>query len=482
MIKKIISFLARSFVGNSKSLKSSASAGLDRKLMDFWTADSRKKKIPISWTLRNALPGVFIFGKPGSGKSSGPGRTIAAALLKSGMGGIVLCAKPEEADIWERLLNEAGRPGDLVRVTAKGPYRLNVLDYENEQSEASTISIVEMLMLIAEPTLGADRKEDSWYGMCKTLLTNAIDLIRLAGSTITFEVIYALIQVPTAYQKLEALAEKRDLTSSERKDLIICADYFGRRWAEMPDKTKGSVIATLTPMLDTLSRGHLRELFSTTTTITPEATFTGKIIIVDLPVTTHYIGGRLAAIFWKLAWQRAVCRRGMAGAEKPAFMYADEFQDFVTSNDATFCLESRSAGGLSVMLTQSILGLWTALGGRDKGQAAAETLFSNCPTKIFCRNDDRETNKYAKELIGRRIQWRGNTSSNYSFSEGGGGGGGGARGSSEQMDYIIEDNYFLSLACGGSQNNHVVTALLYTGNVLPPRSEMFTKTAFKQTS
>jgi len=479
MIRKIISFLAGSSGEGLQSSESSGS-GLDRKIMDFWTADGRGKKIAIPWTLRDALPGVFIFGKSGSGKTSGPGKTIAAALLKSGMGGIVLCAKTEEADMWAGWLSEAGRAGALVRVTADGPHRLNVLDYENQQRGASTISIVELLMLLAEPAQGADRKEDSWHGMCMSLLTNAIDLIRLAGSTITFEAIQSLVQIPDAYLKLEELAEKRDLTISQRKDLVICAQYFGAEWATMPDKTKGSVKATLRPILDTLSRGDMRELFSTDTTITPDATFSGKIIIVDLPEKTHGIGGRLAAVIWKLAWQRAVLRRGKAGEENPAFMYADEFQNFVTSKDAKFCLESRSAGGLSIMLTQAIPGLWSAMGGRDKGQAAAELLFSNCPTKIFCQNDDRETNKFAKELIGRRIQLRGNTSANYNFSHGGGGGGGG-RGSSEQMDFIIEDNYFVSLACGGPKNNNVVTALLYTGNVLPPKGEMFTLTAFKQT-
>jgi len=477
LIKKIIAFLAGPSEG--KSSVSSPGTGLERKIMDFWTADDRGNKIAIPWTLRDALPGVFIFGKPGSGKTSGPGRTIAQALLKEGMGGVVLCAKTSEADEWTGWANEAGRGGDVVRVTADGVHRFNVLDYENKQSGASTISIVAMLMLLSEPTRGADRKEDEWHGMCVTLLTNAIDLIRLAGETIKLETILLLIQDPKAWRPLEELASVRELTESQRKDLAICAHYWGDEWETMPEKIKASIKATLNPILSPLSRGDLRELFSTNTTITPEATFDGTIIIIDLPEKSHDIGGKLAAVFWKLAWQRAVLRRGNAGEEKPTFMWADEFQNFATSKDAKFCLESRSAGGISVMLTQAIPGLWSAMGGRDKGQAAADLLFGSCSTKIFCQNDDRETNKYAKELIGRRLQMRENQSTNYNFNQGSGGGGGG-RGASEQMDFIIEDNYFLSLACGGPKNNSVVTALLYTGNVLAPNSEMFTLTAFKQ--
>jgi NAD(P)-dependent dehydrogenase (short-subunit alcohol dehydrogenase family) len=66
------------------------------------------------WTLDDAYMGTFIVGGTGSGKTSGSGRAIAHAFLRAGFGGLVLCAKPEEADLWRRYAAETGRRKSLV--------------------------------------------------------------------------------------------------------------------------------------------------------------------------------------------------------------------------------------------------------------------------------------------------------------------------------------------------------------------------------
>lgn len=53
-----------------------------------------------AFTLRDAFNGVHVFGAIGSGKTSGAGRAFAGALLRAGAGGLVLCAKPEEVELW----------------------------------------------------------------------------------------------------------------------------------------------------------------------------------------------------------------------------------------------------------------------------------------------------------------------------------------------------------------------------------------------
>jgi hypothetical protein len=51
-------------------------------------------------TLADAKTGVLITGQTGKGKTSGPGRLLAKAYLRAGFGGLVLCAKIDEADLW----------------------------------------------------------------------------------------------------------------------------------------------------------------------------------------------------------------------------------------------------------------------------------------------------------------------------------------------------------------------------------------------
>jgi len=78
-----------------------------------------------SWTLRDAYEGTMIFGRSGSGKTSGSGATLARSFLRSGMGGLVLCAKGDEADTWERYAEEAGRADSVIRFDTSGDWRFN---------------------------------------------------------------------------------------------------------------------------------------------------------------------------------------------------------------------------------------------------------------------------------------------------------------------------------------------------------------------
>ena len=90
-----------------------------------------------AWTLRDAYEGVQVFGASGSGKSSGSGRALAHAFLRGGMGGIVLCAKPDEADNWLRYGAETGRAGDMIRFHPEGDHGFNFLEYEMRRAPAA---------------------------------------------------------------------------------------------------------------------------------------------------------------------------------------------------------------------------------------------------------------------------------------------------------------------------------------------------------
>lgn len=51
--------------------------------------------------MRDATEGVQVFGGAGSGKTSCTGYTLGRAYLQAQVGGLILCAKPEERVMWE---------------------------------------------------------------------------------------------------------------------------------------------------------------------------------------------------------------------------------------------------------------------------------------------------------------------------------------------------------------------------------------------
>ncbi|HEX4610070.1 MAG TPA: hypothetical protein VH092_17890, partial [Urbifossiella sp.] len=66
----------------------------------------------------------------GSGKSSASGRLVALSYLRQGFGGLVLCAKPDEAETWRQYCHQTGRSDQLIVFSPTSSWRLNFLDYE----------------------------------------------------------------------------------------------------------------------------------------------------------------------------------------------------------------------------------------------------------------------------------------------------------------------------------------------------------------
>ena len=134
-------------------------SSLDTRLLKFSGGDY--------FTIRDAVTGVQIFGGTGSGKTSGSGRALAHAYLKAGFGGIVMCAKPDEADLWRALAKECGRARDLVFFDSSGALRFNFLDYAQHTiaADGRDMNLVQLLSTITEATSsGSPRRPSSMCG------------------------------------------------------------------------------------------------------------------------------------------------------------------------------------------------------------------------------------------------------------------------------------------------------------------------------
>ena len=81
-------------------------------------------------TIRHACEGVQIFGGIGSGKTSGSGAALAKSFLRAGFGGLVLCAKKDELETWQRYARETNREQSVLVFDASGEWRFPFLQYE----------------------------------------------------------------------------------------------------------------------------------------------------------------------------------------------------------------------------------------------------------------------------------------------------------------------------------------------------------------
>ena len=92
-------------------------------------------------------------------------------------------------------------------------------------------------------------------------------------------------------------------------------------------------------------------------TVVPELTFHGAIVLLNMPALTLNDDGIVAQQLFKYLLQRAVlARNGLEPAQqaRPVFLWADEAQYFVNSFDTDFQSTCRSAKACTVFLTQSL--------------------------------------------------------------------------------------------------------------------------------
>ena len=468
------------------------------------------------WSVRDACEGVFVTGATGSGKSSGSGAAIAKAYLRAGMGGIVMCSKPEERLTWERYTRETGREKSLILFSPAQKFKFNFLDYElrregkgGGQTE-NILNLLTHIVEIAENQADSGGGEQFWNRAMRELLRNTIDLLSLAKGTLTLEDIVKLIA--TAPQSLDEVgrlmspaeaeaagyeptpqavawwnssfcaecidaASRKEKTPLEIHDFTAAFRYFTKSYPAMSDRTRSGIVATFTSIADMLLHGFAWELFCTETTLIPEMAWThGAVIVLDISVQEYHDLGRILQGVFKFMFQRSVLARDVKQYPRPVFCWADEAQNFVSSFDFMAQAVARSARLCTVYLTQNISNFYSVLGS-GKGESQTHAFIGNLQTKIFHAQSDRATNHYASEVIGQ--EWT--TAMNFSASAVENSHNSQSSGGSEQVQYKLLPEAFSRLRKGGPQNGLQVDGIVFQGGrVWNATGETYLKVVFKQ--
>jgi len=256
----------------------------------------------------------------------------------------------------------------------------------------------------------------------------------------------------------EAAAHAATMDAGARADFAECEAYWKFEYPQLAFKTRSIITLMFSMLTRPFTTRPLRRLFCEDTTITPEDTFNGKIILVDLPVQEYRLAGRVAAMAWKYCFQIAVMRRKKAQDGtylRPVFLWADEAQNFVSDFDAEYQAVARSAGGCTVYLTQNRESYRRILGSDD----TTDALLGNLQCKFWCQNSG-ETNEWASKLLGER--WV-DIDSSVTTTPLGGEGGSVATTTSQQRRFYVEPATFATLKRGGHINDRLVETIVYNG-------------------
>src|SRR5580658_10103219 len=219
------------------------------------------------------------------------------------------------------------------------------------------------------------------------------------------------------YEVMEAAAQrpKVPMASTALYDAIT---YWSEQYPAIPDKTRGNIVITVTTTLDRFMHGRLNRTFCGRTTLVPELTFHGAIILLAMPTLTWNEDGVIAQQLFKYMWQRAVLGRNALAQvhrERPVFLFSDEAQETVSSYDGEFLSMCRGSKCCVTYLTQSLPTYYAKMGG-DNPRDAAHALVGKFMTHVYHSNACPDTNEYASRTIGKVTMRRGNYSSGTSQS------------------------------------------------------------------
>lgn len=396
---------------------------MDKPLLQLTSKDS--------FTVRDSFTGVHVYGAIGSGKTSGSGKALAGAYLRAGYGGLVLCAKNEEVELWADYCERHGRKNSLIVFDKSKHFNFLAYEFAKKGAEGAN-SATDLLMKILKASdraagQGAGREGEAiWIKTTREMILNTISVLFSATGNVRIEDIVKFVTtMPTSQPKseeektkttrnfamltmtkmLKAPAHRLPKHSTQR----LC-NYWFSQFPKTPEKMRGSIMACVTAELNRFTDGILRECFTTTTDLVPELVFSGSIIVMAFPTLSYQEQGIVCQQLFKLMFQRAVENRNALPPvfrERPLFLWSDEAQFFVSEYDDTFLSTCRSSKCAVVYLTQSLPTYYAQL-GKDKTDAV-DGFVGKFTNKIFHSNADPRTNAYASNLIGRKLHIRRNT-------------------------------------------------------------------------
>jgi hypothetical protein len=443
--------------------------------------------------------GCLILGRAGSGKTSSSGRTLMQAVVGNPQsGGLILAAKPEDANDVEAIFRKAGRLNDLIVFDAEGDRRCNFLG-----CAGSPRDVVQFITTLSEVMKRGDgngsggdnsrfyeqQEERTFY--------NTVAALQAAGEPLAAPRLHEFIMTaagnPEELNKREWQAKyhsavlergfKAKKTALESHDFTLCMDFWLHEWPTMMDvKTRGNILAGVQGTLHTMNTGIVREMVSGETNVSPADILAGKWVLVNFPPSKWGHAGLLISAGWKQLVELAILEQKAKDDSPFVVIWCDEFSQFCTKFDANYICQARRHRGALCVLLQSVASIYAAMPG-DAGKHQADALLANF-SHVIIHASDPVTAKWASSKLGKKKEilyggsssppgdgtvWDdlyGNSRFNGSFSE--------------HYEQVLQDQEFMVGRTGGPANGYLADAVVLKSGEPFSSGKNYLKTTFDQ--
>lgn len=360
------------------------------------TSASESVYIPILGLYQN----VLVTGSIGSGKTSSLLYPFTKQLLSFSFNSthksafLILDVKGNYYRYVKKICFENSRLSDLFIISLNGSITYNPLDKPNLKPHILANRLKNILLLFSPK-----QTEAFWLDKAEQILTEAIRLCRLYnGNYVTFLEIHKIIMSKDYYQsKIDLLKEQfyNDfLSPDEISEFSFCLSFFEEEFFALDDRTQSILKSEISRITNPfISDSDTCRIFCPDK---ENISFPGfsyilknhKIVVLDMNLSEYSSLAKIIAAYLKLDFQAEILTQlSKNDTIYPSCFICDEYQEYVTSNDASFLAQSREAKSINILATQS----YSSLLGAISDATLTKVLLQNLVNKFWFRTDDNFT-------------------------------------------------------------------------------------------
>ena len=406
ILKKLFSYI--------KPVSPTYSSNQNFSLLIGYSLSGEMVSIPEKSLYQNML----ITGSIGCGKTSSAMYPFTKQLLAmdSKPGFLILDVKGNYYSEVIKFAETCSRSNDLIVIELNGKYRYNPLDKPNLSSSIIANRLKSILLLFSP-----NNSESYWLDIAEQVIESSITIIRAYNENYVnfIELHKIIINQEYFYSKLKILRDyfiKNTFSKSEIYNISNAISYLKNNYYSLDNRTfnilKSDISRITNPFI---SDYEVRQTFCPSI---KEANFfgfdevikKGKIVVLNMNIAKYRNLSKIIAAYLKLDFQTDVLKQLSDNKEviRTMCFVSDEYQEYVTNNDAEFYAQSREAKCINIVATQSYTSLLNTLNNTN----AVKVIVQNLVNKLWFRCDDIFTLEDIQKQIGKEEKIK--TSTTYS--------------------------------------------------------------------
>ena len=359
---------------------------------------------------KSLFQNILITGTIGSGKTSSAIYPFTEQLIKykkdvfkEKIGILCLDVKGNFVNQIKFYAKKYNRQNDVIVIGLNSNETYNPLD----KPELNSIVLANRLKIILT-LLSPNNGESFWLDKAEQLTSEAIKLCRLYNNNyVNFYELHKLINDKNYYLQKVKYLRNLFLTNAFSKtdlyNLTSAINFFEDEFFKLDERTISILKSEITRItLPFVSDYNISKIFSPPKNKTTFKGFktliqNGKIVVLSMNIAEFSLLSKIIATYMKLDFQAEVLSSINKKTSRPIAFICDEYQEYITSSDASFFSESREAKCINIVSTQSYSSLLNTI----KEEASLKVIIQNLVNKLWYRTDDLFTIESAQKQIGK---------------------------------------------------------------------------------